>query len=48
MTKKVEKYNYEESGLVIVVKDSRGCETFELICSEAPMKTIKSTYKKRK
>ena len=45
MAKKGEKYRCEECGLIIVVEDPCGCETIELMCCEAPMKSVKAAAK---
>jgi hypothetical protein len=44
-SKKGEKYQCDECGLVVVVEDPCGCEEVELICCEAPMKPVKATAK---
>ena len=47
-SKKGEKYECEECGLVVVVEDPCGCEAVELICCEAPMKPVKAAKAKPK
>jgi hypothetical protein len=44
-SKKGEKYQCEECGLVVVVDDPCGCETVELVCCEVPMKPVKVQIK---
>jgi hypothetical protein len=44
-SKKGEKYQCDECGLVVVVEDPCGCETVELMCCEAPMKPVKVPIK---
>ena len=48
MAKKGEKYKCDECGLIVVVADSCGCETVELICCEVPMKPVKAASKTKK
>ena len=43
--KKGDKYKCEECGLVILVEDPCGCETFEVVCCGEPMKPVKAVAK---
>jgi hypothetical protein len=44
-SKKGEKYQCEECGLVVVVEDPCCCEIVKLICCETPMKSVKVPIK---
>jgi hypothetical protein len=44
-SKKGEKYQCDECGLIVVVEDPCGCEEVALICCEAPMKPVKAAAK---
>lgn len=41
MTKKGDKYECSECGIVVVVDDACGCAACDLICCGAPMKPVK-------
>ncbi|MCW4054610.1 MAG: hypothetical protein NWE84_06805 [Candidatus Bathyarchaeota archaeon] len=45
MAKKGEKYKCQACGLIVVVDDPCGCQAIELVCCEAPMKSVKATKK---
>ena len=45
MAKKGEKYKCDECGLIVIVEDPCGCEAVELMCCEAPMKSVKTAAK---
>ena len=48
MAKKGEKYKCDECGLIVVVEYPCGCQTFELMCCEAPMKSVKAASETEK
>jgi hypothetical protein len=47
-SKKGEKYQCDECGLIVVIEDPCGCEVVELMCCEAPMKPVKKAAKAKK